>query len=178
MNTKHIALAFFITASIVPLSFAAQRITADTAKATMKNSAGETIGTITLEQTSNGVLLTGALTGIPEGAHAFHIHETGNCDAATGFKSAGGHFAEGKPHGFRSDGGPHPGDMSNFYADKDNALTIEAFNPRVSIKGSSLPDLLDNDGSALVIHTGEDDYKSQPSGDAGDRIACGVIETM
>ena len=149
---------------------------ADQARAEMLDRDGNSLGVIELEQTENGVLLTGSLENLPAGAHAFHIHQTGKCDAAGGFESAGGHLSGGREHGFRVGAGPHPGDMSNVHG--GGMLDVETFNPLVSLADTpgDRAALLDNDGSALVIHDGADDYRSQPSGDAGSRIACGVIE--
>jgi Cu-Zn family superoxide dismutase len=108
--------------------------------------------------------------------HAFHIHEKGQCDAATSFESAGGHFAPLKhTHGYLSADGPHAGDMPNQFVGSDGALQLQVVNPNVTL-GSGEGALFDADGSALVLHAKLDDYRSQPSGDAGDRIACAVIQ--
>ncbi|RAI01061.1 hypothetical protein DLJ53_17750 [Acuticoccus sediminis] len=147
----------------------------ETAAGNMISAEGGALGTITFEQTPNGVLIKTEITGLPEGVHGFHIHETGKCDAADGFKSAGGHYAGDMKHGFLVEGGPHPGDMPNVHVGSDGVLKVEVFNDRVSVKGDTNP-LLDEDGSALMIHSGADDYESQPAGDAGSRIACAVIE--
>lgn len=134
---------------------------------------GQRIGTAVFQQTPNGLLISVTAEGLPPGEHGFHIHETGTCDPATGFSSAGGHFAPAaNPHGFEVEGGPHAGDMANQFVGPDGKLRAHVFNPRVTLGEASLTD---SDGSALVIHAGADDYHSQPSGDAGDRIACAVI---
>lgn len=146
-----------------------------TAEATFMSAEGEEVGTATFTQTPNGVLIEIDVTDLPEGEHGFHIHETGECDASDGFMSAGGHYAAGMEHGFKVEGGPHPGDMANVFVQDDGSLQTAAFNDRVSIEDGENP-LMDDDGSAIMIHSGADDYESQPSGDAGDRIACGVIE--
>lgn len=122
------------------------------------------------ETASGAVLFKADLTGLPQGIHAIHIHETGTCEAPD-FKSAGGHLAVGKEHGILSAGGPHPGDMPNMTAGADGTATLEYF-----LTGISMADVMDQDGSAVVVHAAADDYASQPAGDAGDRIACGVIE--
>lgn len=146
-----------------------------TASATLKGPEGADLGTVTLTQTPSGVLVRAELRGLPEGAHGFHVHETGSCEAP-GFDSAGGHFAGGGgSHGFMVEGGPHAGDMPNITVAGEN-LTVEVFNPRVTLQEGGEGYLLDDDGSAIVIHAGADDNASQPSGDAGARIACGVIE--
>ena len=141
------------------------------ASATLSLGDGGGGGTASLTETASGVVLFKAdLTGLPEGIHAIHIHETGTCEAPD-FKSAGGHLAGGKEHGILSAGGPHPGDIPNITASADGTATLEFF-----MTGISMADVMDNDGSAVVVHAAADDYTSQPAGDAGDRISCGVIE--
>ena len=136
---------------------------------------GQRIGTAVFQDTPNGVLISVSADGLPPGEHAFHIHETGLCEPAEGFSTAGGHFAPGgDPHGFQMPAGPHAGDMPNQFVPADGSLRAHVFNARVRI-GPGENSLADADGSALVIHAGADDYRSQPSGAAGDRIACAVI---
>lgn len=147
------------------------------AEASVINTEGDEIGTLTLTETEEGVTIAGVLEGIPEGEHGFHIHETGECDAADGFKSAGGHFApRGNQHGFDNADGPHAGDMRNQIAGADGQLALNVNNDMVSLTEGDEGYLLDDDGSALVVHAGPDDYETDPSGNSGDRIACGVIE--
>jgi Cu-Zn family superoxide dismutase len=149
---------------------------ADTAKATFVDAKGRNIGTATLTQTPNGVLLDLDVSGVPPGEHAFHIHETGRCDPADGFKSAGDHFAaRAHQHGFKVQGGPHAGDMMNQFVGEDGRLRAHVVNTRVTLRDGE-GSVFDKDGSALVVHAKADDYQSQPSGNAGDRIACAVIE--
>jgi Cu-Zn family superoxide dismutase len=136
---------------------------------------GKEVGTATLTQTPNGVLISIEVRGLTPGAHAFHIHEKGSCDPATKFASAGGHYALGKKHGFNTEGGPHPGDMPNQFAEQDGVLHAEVIDPSVTL-GSGNGTLLGPDGTALVIHAKADDYASQPAGNAGDRIACAPIK--
>ena len=139
----------------------------------MKGSDGSDHGTVSLIPTPHGMLMEAQMVGLSGGAHAFHIHEKGVCQAD--FSSASGHYnPTDKDHGYLSDNGPHAGDMPNFtVADSGNA-NFAAFNPNVSLTEGEGP-LDDDDGSALIVHSGPDDYVSQPSGSAGDRIACGVI---
>jgi Cu-Zn family superoxide dismutase len=137
---------------------------------------GQTLGMASLEQTPAGVLVSVSASGIPEGEHAFHVHEKGVCDAAGGFASAGGHFApDGTAHGYRDAKGHHAGDMPNLFAGPDGKLRAQVLNSAVRLGESGEGALSDADGSALVIHGGADDYASQPSGAAGSRIACAVI---
>jgi Cu-Zn family superoxide dismutase len=147
-----------------------------TATATLQGADGAQHGTVTLHQTPNGVRVAAELTGVPAGAHGFHVHETGACEAPS-FESAGGHFAPAESeHGFQVEGGPHAGDMPNVHVPESGTLTVEHFNPRISLLEGEEGYLMDDDGSAIVLHANADDYESQPSGDAGSRIACGVIE--
>jgi Cu-Zn family superoxide dismutase len=155
---------------------AASPATADEARtADLVNGDGQRIGQVIVKPVSGGVLLTAKAQRLPAGAHGFHIHETGKCEPGEGFKTAGGHLADGASHGFHVDGGPHPGDMPNVHVGSDGVLNVEVLNSRVQLTESGDGALLDRDGSALMIHSGPDDYESQPSGAAGARIACAVI---
>ena len=146
-----------------------------TASARFIDQSGKEIGTATLTQTPSGVLIKAELSGVPAGEHAFHIHEVGICDPATKFNSAKGHFSGGHQHGYLVAGGPHLGDMPNQFAPADGVLRIEVFNPMVTLDSSGRG-VFDQDGSALVLHVGKDDYTTQPTGAAGARLACAVIE--
>lgn len=135
------------------------------------------VGTVTINPTASGMLhVIIEMTDLPPGPHGFHIHETGQCDPASGFESAGGHYAGDMEHGAMVEGGPHPGDFPNVHVGQDGVLKAEFFTDRVSLGTEGDNPLMDDDGSALMVHADPDDYSSQPSGDAGDRIACGVIE--
>jgi Cu-Zn family superoxide dismutase len=138
----------------------------------MQDRDGNTVGAVLLSETPNGVLLHARLGGLPAGVHAFHIHETGACEPP--FDSAGGHLSaeEANAHGYLVEEGPHLGDMPNIHIPDNGRLEIEVMT-RVSDLDKQF---FDRDGAALVIHEGADDYHSQPSGAAGPRIACGVIE--
>ncbi len=141
-------------------------------KATLMNQAGEEVGTATVRETASGMMhIVVTASGIDAGVHGVHIHETGDCGDA--FQAAGGHLADGRSHGIEAEGGPHPGDLPNAHVQSDGVLAMEAF-----IDGALLSsDLIyDADGSAMIIHAGADDYSSQPAGESGDRVACGVIE--
>lgn len=138
----------------------------------MKGADGASHGTITLTQTRHGVLLDADLTGLADGEYGFHFHEAGLCEG--NFDSAKGHHnPTGKEHGFEAANGPHPGDMANVYVVGGKAR-FQQFNPMVTFSGGDAP-LNDADGTALMVHGGMDDYASQPSGDAGSRMACGVV---
>lgn len=144
---------------------------ADQARAAMANANGESVGEVVLSQTPHGTLLHAKLTGLPPGAHAFHVHTVGKCEPP--FKSAGGHFnPDGVKHGILAEDGVHAGDMPNIHVPESGALEIEVLNTFLMLDAS----LFDDDGAAIVIHDGPDDYKTDPAGAAGPRIACGVIE--
>lgn len=172
---KRISLSFIAgTAAICLLGGAAQAQTTS-AVAQMQDREGNSVGEVTLKQTPNGVLLTAKLKNLPAGTHAFHVHETGRCEPP--FESAGGHYnPDGSEHGYLVEGGPHAGDMPNIQVPSQGEFTVEIFNPRISLAQDAPNTVLDEDGSAIIVHEGADDYESQPSGDAGGRIACGVIE--
>lgn len=140
--------------------------------------AGEPAGIVEMTDTPNGVLLELTLEPgvLAAGEHAMHIHETGDCsDGDAGFEKAGGHYNPASAeHGFIPEPGPHAGDMPNMLIVDGQKTEVSAFNPMVRFAEGDAP-LFDDDGSALVIHGGTDDYESQPSGDAGDRIACAEL---
>lgn len=136
---------------------------------------GKKIGMVMLQETPAGVLVNAEAKGLPAGEHGFHFHQKGLCDTATKFDSSGGHFTGGDhQHGYMVATGPHGGDMPNQTVGADGALKTQVLNTGVTLSGGP-KSLLDADGSALVIHAGIDDYTSQPSGNAGGRIACAVI---
>jgi len=144
----------------------------------VKNSSGFTIGTAMIADTMDGVDVTLDLTSIPEGNHAIHFHETGTCDGPD-FKSAGGHYNPANVnHGFDAPSPrPHAGDMRNFDAPASGVVQQTIENARVSLAGyGDRAPLRDANGSALIIHAEPDDYETQPTGAAGARIACAVID--
>jgi Cu-Zn family superoxide dismutase len=140
-------------------------------KATEGNNAK---GDIKFVSADGGVKISGTLEGLkPGGVNAFHVHEKGDCSAADA-SSAGGHLnPDGKPHGNMSAGDHHAGDMPNVTADADGKATVEVTVPGLEIGTGGAKDVI---GKALVVHADADDYSSQPAGNAGGRIACGVIE--
>jgi Cu-Zn family superoxide dismutase len=146
------------------------------AKAELKDAEGKTIGRAEFAGTRHGVLIRVYLTGAPAGEHAIHIHEVGKCDPPT-FDAAGPHFNPTKSvHGFMQAKGPHAGDMPNLLIPKSGMLDVELLAPGASIgvKGR-MNNILDADGAALVLHAAADDHTTDPAGNSGDRIACGVI---
>ena len=167
-----------LLAAAAPLYFGSAAIAQDKADAVavMHDAKGKKIGTVEFRATPSGIaLITTAITGVAKGVHGFHIHETGTCTAPD-FKSAGGHLTGGKAHGVLDAGGPHAGDLPNVHVQADGVVAVEEFAPALKLGSDGEGALFDKDGSAVILHSGADDYKSQPSGDAGSRIACGVIE--
>ena len=148
---------------------------ADRAGADLLNTAGEVIGTIEFEQAPTGVLIDVAAEGLPPGPHGIHLHAVGAC--APDFKAAGGHInPEGKAHGLLHPDGPDNGDLPNLFVAADGTARAQFFTTLVSVAGGGMaPALLDEDGSAVIIHDQPDDHHTQPIGGAGGRIACGVI---
>lgn len=145
------------------------------ATALLKDTHGKSVGVVELTTAPTGLALSARLTGLPPVVHAFHIHEKGVCEGD--FKTAGGHFNPTHAHhGFMSESGQHAGDMPNIDVPASGAIDLELFLTGVSLSPASTVNLLDNDGSSFVIHAGPDDYKSDPAGNAGGRIACGVIQ--
>lgn len=143
--------------------------------ANMIDREGNKIGRATFSMTPSGIVVVRSeVSGLDDGEHGLHIHEVGECDPSTGFQSAGGHYAgEGDPAHGLVEGGPHAGDLPNVIV-RGGTFAVEHFNPRVTLTGDMNP-LADEDGSAIIVHSQPDDYESQPSGDAGERVACGVI---
>jgi Cu-Zn family superoxide dismutase len=169
MGRKCVWLAALLAGTLL----LAPPLAADTASAVLKDPQGNEVGKAALVDTPSGVLLTLELTAAPQGAHGFHIHTTGKCEPQD-FASAGGHFnPDETKHGLMNPEGPHAGDMPNIHVPESGKLTVEVLNPLVTLSKESA--LLDEDGSALVLHADPDDYKSDPAGHAGGRIACGVI---
>jgi superoxide dismutase, Cu-Zn family len=149
-------------------AFAQPKATAD-----MKDVSGKSVGEAVLVQRDGAVEIDMTLTGLPQGTHAFHIHEVGQCDPP--FESAGGHFnPDGRKHGKDNPSGPHAGDLPNIDVSDSGRVKLQVAVKGVSIDGGPAA-LLDGNGSALVVHEGADDYKTDPAGNAGKRLACGVI---
>jgi superoxide dismutase, Cu-Zn family len=164
-----------LAVAISLLALTAVSAAAQNATSTLKNAEGKEVGTAALTETPAGVLIRLSVEGLPPGERAFHIHGVGKCEPP--FTSAGPHFNPGgKKHGLMAAEGHHAGDLPNLHMPAGGALVVEVLNPEVTLDKGKPGSLLGGQGTALVIHAGKDDYKTDPAGDAGGRIACGLIE--
>lgn len=163
--------AVAITCLIGSLTLAAE---AGGIKVELKDSKGNAVGTATLSAAkSGGVSIALDLRGLPAGEHAIHVHSVANCEAP--FESAGPHFnPTAKQHGLQNPEGPHAGDMNNFTVAANGKAKTTLTTANVTL-ATGVNSLYTNGGTALIIHAAADDMKTDPAGNAGDRIACGAI---
>ena len=148
---------------------------AQSANAVLTNPQGEEIGNVALEQLARGVRIFAQASGLPPGVHGFHVHTTGQCEPPE-FTSAGGHFnPTDEQHGWNNPEGHHAGDLPNVHVQEDGVLAVEYFTDAFTLDEGETS-LFDEDGAAVVVHQDPDDYMSDPTGHAGARLACGVIE--
>jgi Cu-Zn family superoxide dismutase len=143
------------------------------AQATIRDQNGRVLGTLTLTESGQGFVTTGTLEHLSPGTHGIHIHTIGACTGT--FTSAGGHWnPTGHQHGFDNPMGPHLGDLQNIVAAADSSADVA-----VSNRGGGflrgVGGLLDGDGASIVVHSGPDDYRTDPAGNSGARVACGVL---
>ena len=143
----------------------------------LKGLDGKPVGTVTFQSINRGVLVEFDLNGLPPGAHGIHLHASGNCDPKTGFTSAGPVLGLGpviRRHGFLAEGGPLAGDLPNQFAGADGRLHAQTLANDFSL-GNGKRSIFDRDGVAIIVDQRGDDFRSQPMGEAGARIACGVV---
>lgn len=184
---KKLLCATFLAATIFPFAIASAAMAQDaagmpeetgnlvTATATLEGDGIE--GTVTLTEAPTGIFIIEIeASGLEPGPHGVHLHETGTCDAEGGHEAAGGHISGDGEHGVLNPNGPHPGDLPNVHVHEDGIAHAEFFVSDIALSGDSGTVIMDDDGAAFIIHAGPDDYMTEPAGDSGDRIACGVIE--
>ncbi|MBI4409268.1 MAG: superoxide dismutase family protein [Gemmatimonadetes bacterium] len=158
--------------AVLPSLARAQQAAPPTARAELKDAQAQKVGDVMLEQTPTGLLLRAELSNLTPGAHAFHVHALGKCEPPQ-FTSAGGHFNPlGQKHGIKNPEGRHLGDLPNIHVGADGKARFELLMGGISLRGENL---FDADGSALVVHAAADDYMTDPAGNAGARVACGVV---
>jgi superoxide dismutase, Cu-Zn family len=177
MSARHLGtLALVTTAAVAcrPLgSSGAPQIRS--AVAEMRSASGVRFGTLTLSPGVAGVRIDGALTGVPAGVHGIHFHQVGRCDGPE-FTTAGPHLNPGgAEHGLDNARGPHAGDLPNVMANINRQMVVDMATSRVTLSVTGSAALFDADGTALVLHAQPDDQRTDPAGNSGERIACGVI---
>ena len=144
------------------------------ATADLKDKDGKTVGKAVLRDTADGVLVRLEVKGLTPGLHAVHVHAVSKCEGPA-FTSAGGHFNPlQRKHGLKNPDGAHAGDLPNMLVTKDGSGRFESKTDAITLQAGPAS-VFDSDGSALVIHVGVDDYVTDPTGNAGDRAACGLI---
>ncbi len=153
------------------------RIPVGSATANLTTASGAAAGTVRLTQAAGGMVTVDVnAVGLTPGAHGIHFHEVGLCDGAGAFASAGAHYNPlSKEHGLERPAGPHAGDAPNLVAGNDGRATLSFTTDRVTLTSGGTS-LFDANGSAVVVHAGPDDQVSQPSGNSGARVACGVVQ--
>lgn len=154
--------------------FAQSASPALSAKAEIKNAQGESIGTAALTEVPEGVKITIRVSKLIPGKHGIHIHEFGKCDPPD-FKSSGGHFnPTHREHGLTNPKGAHGGDLPNLGVGPDGTANMELITKTITLAPGP-NSLIRPEGTSIIIHAKEDDEKTDPSGNSGDRIACGII---
>jgi Cu-Zn family superoxide dismutase len=176
LRRKSMKVRFFaVVPTLLLASAVCVQAAATTAHADIVDSTGKSVGKATLKQTAAGVEIKASLSNLPPGTHGMHIHTVGKCDPPD-FKSAGGHFnPDAKKHGMNNPDGMHAGDLPNVEVGADGKAKVKVTAAHVTLTDGD-HSLFHEGGTSLVIHEKADDYVTDPSGNSGNRIACGVIE--
>jgi Cu-Zn family superoxide dismutase len=172
-------ICYFLVSFFLPsLLFLAPSAAAQKAKAFARLSSleGKPVGTVDFAALNHGVLITFDLHDLPPGAHGIHLHTSANCDAKSGFTAAGPilSLVPGKRHGYLAEGGPEAGDLPNQFAGADGHLHASVVTTSFSL-GNGKRSIFDRDGVSVILDQRGDDYRTQPLGNAGNRIACGIV---
>jgi Cu-Zn family superoxide dismutase len=164
-----------VIASLLAAGCAGAVTTGDnTARAELRNAGGQVVGTAALTQVGNAVRVVLEAQGLPPGAKGVHIHAVGKCDPPD-FNTAGSHFnPQGRQHGALNPQGPHAGDLPNITIAPDGKGRLESTTQTVTLL-TGPTSVFDADGSAIVVHAAPDDFRTDPTGNSGARVACGVI---
>jgi superoxide dismutase, Cu-Zn family len=163
-------------ASLLAAGCAGLSVPADnTARAELRNARGDIVGNATFTQVGNALRVLLEVQGLPPGVKGVHVHAVGTCEGPA-FTSSGGHFnPQGRQHGaLNHPRGPHAGDLPNITVAADGKGRLESTTELMSL-GTGVSSVFDGDGSAIIVHAAPDDFRTDPTGNAGARIACGVI---
>jgi Cu-Zn family superoxide dismutase len=171
-NFSYFLVSVFSFALVFPAA-AAQK---PKAVASLTSLEGKPVGSVVFDGLGHGVLVTFDLHDLPPGAHGIHLHTSANCDAKSGFTAAGPilSLVPGKKHGYLAEGGPETGDLPNQFAGADGRLHASVVTNSFSL-GNGKKSIFDRDGVSVIVDQRGDDYRTQPLGNAGNRIACGVV---
>ena len=170
MRARAVALASLLVAGCAGLN-----VPPDPARAELRTARGDVVGAATFTQVGNAVRVVLEVQGLPPGVHGVHVHAVGACEGPA-FTSAGGHFnPHGREHGaLNHPRGPHAGDLPNLTVGADGKGRLESATELMTL-GAGVSSIFDGDGSAIVVHAAPDDFRTDPTGNSGARIACGVI---
>lgn len=167
---RNVVIAAALGLILSAAALAERKPVPEVATAILRTADGKEVGRATAREVKQGLRVTVDVRGLPEGQHGAHVHTVGQCDAPD-FTTAGGHWNPlGTKHGSMNPAGPHEGDLPNLIIGKDGRGTLGAVIPKGTLAG-----LLDTDGAAMVVHAGRDDLMTDPSGNSGGRVACGVF---